>query len=190
MSKEYKNKIIDAYVSLLKSFNFFKLSDKNLGFFIRAFHVNLPFYFVILMVYGSKVQNIILLFFLMLAFICFILFNGCILSKIENKIDGEDITIIDPFLDSLSMEKTSKNRMIISFIIVFFYLLFAVLTFSYRFGFNISIQDFTNEFNNNIELFKNIFIFLTSFFTSKKSTINTNLNENPPKIISFDELRL
>jgi hypothetical protein len=191
VSKEYKNQIIESYLSVIKKWNFLNLSDKDLGFFIRAFHVNLPLYFIICMIYGSKVQNTILLFFLILAFISFILFNGCILSKIENKIDGEDITIIDPFLDSLRMEKTTKNRMRISFIIAFFYLSFAFVTFYYRFGFSISIEDFIMEYNNNIKIITNIFGFFTCFFISKKNTINiTNTKEIYETNIQFDELRI
>jgi len=191
VSKEYKNQIMESYLSLIKKWNFLNLSDKDLGFFIRAFHVNLPLYFIICMIYGSKVQNVVLLLFLILAFISFILFNGCILSKIENKIDGEDITIIDPFLDSLRVEKTSKNRMCISFIIAFFYLSFAFVTFYYRFGLTISIEDFIVEYNNNIETLTKIFGVFTSFFISKKNITNiTNTKEIYEKNIPFDELRL
>ena len=64
-TKDSKKKIIDSMVSNVKNINFLNLSDKNLGFFIRAFHVNLPFYLTIFMLYGTKVQNIIILVFLL-----------------------------------------------------------------------------------------------------------------------------
>ena len=41
VSKEYKKQIVNYYVSLFKKLN---LSDKTFGFFLRAFHVNLPIY--------------------------------------------------------------------------------------------------------------------------------------------------
>ena len=180
-TKDSKKKIIDSMVSNVKNINFLNLSDKNLGFFIRAFHVNLPFYLTIFMLYGTKVQNIIILVFLFCAAISFVLFKGCLLSKIENTLDGEDITIIDPFLDFLRIEKTNKNRMTISIIIGFLYLLFALMVFHFRFGFLISIDDFIEEYNDFLKLLKKIYGYLFSIF-------NIKTNDNYDKI--YYELNL
>lgn len=194
-TKESKKKIIENIAALLKKCNFFKLSDKSLGFFLRAFHVNLPLYLIIFMIYGTKVQNILILFGLMLAFISFIYFNGCVLSKIEKSVDGEDITIIDPFLNVFNMEKTNKNRMIVSYVIVFFYLSFAFLTFNYRFGFSITFDDFIDEYNNNIKTMNSVSNYLLSFFknNSKGDKNNTKIKFELPmkrEIIPFDEISI
>lgn len=164
-TKDYKKKIIENMVSHVKNVNFLNLSDKNLGFFLRAFHVNLPFYFTIFMLYGSKVQNIVILCFLLCAAIAFVLFKGCLLSKMENTLDGEDITIIDPFLDFLRMEKTNKNRMIVSVAIGVLYVSFALLVFHFRFGFSVSVDDFINEYNDILKLLNNIYLYVFSVFT-------------------------
>jgi hypothetical protein len=180
-TKDYKKKIVENMVSNVKTANFFNLSDKNLGFFLRAFHVNLPFYLTIFMLYGSKVQNIIILVFLFLAAVSFILFKGCLLSKMENSLDGEDITIIDPFLDFLNMEKTTKNRMTVSILIGFIYISFALMVFHFRFGFAVSINDFIEEYNDILKLLKKLYMYFTSF-------INVKTNENTDKI--YNELTL
>ena len=197
-TKESKKKIIENIASFLKKCNIFKLSDKSFGFFLRAFHVNLPLYLVIFMIYGTKVQNILILFGLMLAFVSFIYFNGCVLSKVEKTVDGEDITIIDPFLNIFNMEKTTKNRMIVSYVIVFFYLSFAILTFNYRFGFSITFNDFTEEYNNSISHMNNVSLYLSSFFLNNSyKRQNNDKNDkkeyqHQPKreIIPFDEISI
>jgi hypothetical protein len=51
---------------------------------------------------------------LLLIFLMFFVFGGCILSMVENKICNDDFTIADPFLELLEMEKNSKNRFNIS----------------------------------------------------------------------------
>ena len=131
VSKEYRKELVQWYISQLKKLN---LSDKTIGFFMRAYHVNIPIYFIIFMVYGSKILNICLLVFLIGATISFIAFDGCILSKIESIIDNEDITVVDPLLEIFYMEKTNDNRMFISIIIAFLYLSLAFSIFFVRFG--------------------------------------------------------
>jgi hypothetical protein len=131
VSKEYRKELVQWYISQLKKLN---LSDKTIGFFMRAYHVNIPIYFIMFMVYGSKILNICLLVFLIGATISFIVFDGCILSKIESMIDNEDITVVDPMLEIFYMEKTNDNRMYISIIIAFLYLSLAFSIFFIRFG--------------------------------------------------------
>ena len=165
LSKEYKKRIIDMYVTQLKKIN---MSEKTIGFFIRAFHVNLPVYFFIFMLYGTKLQNVFILGFLLCAFVSFVLFDGCILSKIENRIDEEDITIVDPMLEIIKIEKTNRNRMIISFIIAFIYILFAAMVFHFRFGFTLSTDDFIKEYEGVICVIHRIFSKISEFIIRNK----------------------
>ena len=132
VSKEYKKQIVNWYVSEIKKLN---ISDKTFGFFMRAFHVNLPIYCVIIMIYGNQIMNICTLIFLICVSISFITFDGCILSMIENEIDKEDITIVDPFLEMLACEKTNKNRMRLATAIAVFYMSFAFFIYFMRFSY-------------------------------------------------------
>ena len=61
ITKEYKFQLVDWYINQLKKLN---LSDKTIGFFMRAYHVNLPIYFVLIMLFASQLYNICLLIFL------------------------------------------------------------------------------------------------------------------------------
>jgi hypothetical protein len=130
VSKEYKKQIINWYVSQIKKLN---ISDKTFGFFMRAFHVNLPIYCVIVMVYGSQFMNICTLIFLLCVSISFITFDGCILSMIENDIDKENIAIVDPFLEMFGYKTTNQNRMKLATGIAVFYMIFAFFIYFKRF---------------------------------------------------------
>jgi len=130
VSKEYKKEVVQWVILQLKKLN---LTDKTIGFFMRAYHVNMPIYFSIIMIYGSKIANIGLIAFLLVALVSFIVFDGCILSKIESELDDVDITVVDPMLEMLLVEKTNKNRMRISYAIAGLYLLCAFSIFWYRF---------------------------------------------------------
>lgn len=130
LSKDYKKEAIESYKQKIKNLG---LSEKSIGFFIRAFHVNCPTYFIIIMCYGPKWINILLLLFLGFALYSFIIWNGCFLSMIENSLDNEDITIIDPLLEICHLEVNNKNRMDISIIVAMFYMAIAFYIFMYRF---------------------------------------------------------
>jgi hypothetical protein len=131
VSKEYKNKLVNWILTKLKSIN---LSDKTIAFFVRSLHMNLPMYYIVIMVYGSKLINMCLLGFLICASISFIVFDGCILSKIEYEMDGLDVTLVDPLLEIMYLDTTNENRMNISIAIAFCYMTLAFSIYFIRFG--------------------------------------------------------
>jgi len=130
VSKEYRNEVVQHCIQQLKRLG---LSEKTIGFFMRAYHVNVPIYFFIAMIYGSYAVNIGLLIFLFGALISFIVFDGCILSRIESTLDDEDITVVDPTLEILGLEVNNKNRVQVSYVIAGLYLGMAILIFWLRF---------------------------------------------------------
>jgi hypothetical protein len=131
VSKEYRNELIKNIIDQLKKIG---LSEKTIGFFIRAYHVNVPIYFFIIMIYGSFYVNVVLIGFLLCALASFFAFDGCILSRIESELDQDDITVVDPMLELAGIEKTNKNRMQISYLIAGLYLTTTFLIFWIRFG--------------------------------------------------------
>tara|TARA_R110001599_G_scaffold7125_3_gene35116 strand:+ start:964 stop:1389 length:426 start_codon:yes stop_codon:yes gene_type:complete len=134
ISKEFKNQIkkqiIDYYKKKLETT---KLEPKTLGFLIRSFHVNLPIYILIFLIYGSKLYSQFLIFSLFLSLFLFVLFDGCLISMIEQSIDGVNITIMDPFLEAYNMEKINKNRLTISLIIGPLFILLSFFIYYLRF---------------------------------------------------------
>ena len=51
VSKEYRNEIIKGVIDQLKKLG---LSEKTIGFFMRAYHVNVPIYFFIIMIFNQN----------------------------------------------------------------------------------------------------------------------------------------
>lgn len=127
---ELRNKIIDFNLYLL---DLTKIDKKTLGFLIRAYHVNLPIYIIIFMLLAPKLITELTLVFLFLSLSTFALFDGCFMSMMEKRLDGIDITIMDPFVQLCKLEKTNKNRMIISFIVGPLYISFCLTIYLLRF---------------------------------------------------------
>ena len=71
--------------------------------------------------------------FLFLSLTTFALFEGCFMSMIEQKLDGEDIAIMDPFVEMVGLPKNNKSRMAISFIIGPLYIVMALSIYFIRF---------------------------------------------------------
>ena len=146
-SKDYRKSVIKWYIDFFRQLN---LSDKTIGFFMRAMHVHTPIYLIIMMVYGNYWGCIMILIGLAFGFAYFIMFDGCVLSKLEQTLDQEDITIVDPYLEMANIEKTNKNRMSISLFFASGYTLFMLLIFKWRFH---TVAD-PNSFVQFLNLFK------------------------------------
>jgi hypothetical protein len=130
-SHDYRKSVIEWHVELLRSFN---LSDKTIGFYIRSMHVHTPVYLIIAMLYcGNYFIALSILICLGIAFAFFVMFDGCVLSKIEQALDDQDITIVDPFLEMLGIEKTKTARMRISLLFAVGYMILMVGIFYWRF---------------------------------------------------------
>ena len=111
ISKVKRNEIVEKMKTYFQSG---KLSDKSLGIMMRTFHISTPVSYLILSVLAPRYVVNIVAALLLVIFLMFFVFGGCILSMVENKICNDDFTIADPFLELLEMEKTSKNRFNIS----------------------------------------------------------------------------
>lgn len=111
ISKVKRNEIVEKMKTYFQSG---KLTDKSLGIMMRTFHISTPVSYLILSVFAPRYVVNIVAALLLVIFLMFFVFGGCILSMVENKICNDDFTIADPFLELLEMEKTSKNRFNIS----------------------------------------------------------------------------
>ena len=130
ISKVKRNEIVDKMKNYFQSG---KLSDKSLGIMMRTFHISTPVSYLILSVLAPRYVVNIVAALLLFIFLMFIVFGGCILSMVENKICNDDFTIADPFLELLEMEKTSKNRFNISLTIFTIYNIIIGIIYYIRF---------------------------------------------------------
>ena len=130
ISKVKRNEIVEK---MKKYFQSGKLSDKSLGIMMRTFHISTPVSYLILSVLAPRYVVNIVAALLLVIFLMFFVFGGCILSMVENKICNDDFTIADPFLELLEMEKTSKNRFNISLTIFTIYNIIIGIIYYIRF---------------------------------------------------------
>uniref|UniRef100_A0A6C0HGN6 Uncharacterized protein n=1 Tax=viral metagenome TaxID=1070528 RepID=A0A6C0HGN6_9ZZZZ len=107
MFKDEGDQFVDFCEKCIRSI---KISDKGTCMLLRSLHCIMPVITVVIMIIGSKTWFQIILFFNILVFILFLLFHGCILSKIEHRFTDDEFTIIDPFLEMLGVELTNDNR--------------------------------------------------------------------------------
>ena len=129
-SIDYRKLVIEANVAVLRKLG---MQDKTIAFFMRACHVHAPIYILIHLANTGKTSAIITIALMLLTFAYFVLFDGCVLSKIEFALDHEDITIVDPFLEMAGYEKNKQNRINLSIMFGIGYVLFAILIIELRF---------------------------------------------------------
>jgi hypothetical protein len=130
-SRDYRKSVISWQLENLRKIG---LSDKTIGFFVRAMHVHTPIYIILYLMYiGDAWGSILVIVALFFGFAYFIMFDGCVLSKLEQTLDSEDITIVDPFLEMARFEKSNTNRMRLSLGIGSCYVVFCMLIVYHRF---------------------------------------------------------
>ena len=132
LSREQKIKILDFLEELCETS---RLSKKTLGQTIRSYHVTMPFVVLILLFYGGQITVTIAAINLIFVFICFVISNGCLLTMLEHRLCGDEFTIADPFIETLGLESSSKNRVIVSYFIAVGFFIFFFLVYYYRFYF-------------------------------------------------------
>ena len=127
----FKKKIVQFNIDLI---NIFNIDHILIGNFIRAFHYNIPIYLFIFICLLSKNYCKFILYFLILCIIIpFILFNGCWISSLENKLLKDNINITDLFLHLLNININNKNRYNITLITCGLYTLLLFFIYYFRF---------------------------------------------------------
>jgi hypothetical protein len=129
--RDFKTWVIDWNVGILRKFG---MSDKTIGFLLRTFHSVMPLMATLIMIFGSQLYALLTVIGLIGAFISFFIFNGCLISLVEHRLDNIDITIIDPLIEICKYEVTQQNRMMVSKWAACIYLTFAVAIYYIRFG--------------------------------------------------------
>jgi hypothetical protein len=138
IKKTTKNKCKDYithFINTIDAFNNNRLSKKSIGEIIRAIHFATPINIIILLCVSPQyICNMIMLYILFVSTL-FIIFDGCFLTMIEQYYCEDTFTIIDPPLELLNIEKTNKNRFLISIPIAIIYITIIFIIYYYRFIF-------------------------------------------------------
>ena len=148
--KEIKASIVDWNISILRRLN---MSDKTIGYVIRSGHAMLPMYTTAVLFVGTQIYALMILIMLIMAFISFWIFNGCIITSIEYKLDNLDVTLMDPIVEMLGMEVTHQSRMNVARYASFLYMIFYITIYYIRFG-SLKLH---NNIYDDLNIFKNFY---------------------------------
>lgn len=135
--KERKKSFIDMCETHCRDF---KVSDKNLGVWIRAYHFNLPLYIYFAILLCNKYIATISLIYALIIIILFVYLDGCWLSMLEKRICQDDINIVDFWIEWSGTEiayhdinQLRKQRLKATMIIGSSWLFLTLLTYYLRF---------------------------------------------------------
>ena len=59
---------------------------------------------------------------------------------LEHRLCGDEFTIADPFIETIGMDSTSKNRVLVSYFIAIGFFIFFFIVYYFRFYYNIKIK--------------------------------------------------
>ena len=121
----------EIYMSL-DGYNSYTMT-KSLGILIRSIHINLPIIILIIVSCGSKTSAIIHVLFLLFVVFMYIIFNGCILSMLEERLCKEQYILVDPFIELSGLEINYKNRKSFTLWIMSSHVIIVFLIFYFRF---------------------------------------------------------
>ena len=125
ISKEKRNRIVEYFKNKCENGKFTK---KSIGIMMRSFHISIPLCFFFIILFAPKKVVWIVFILLLIIMFMFFIFNGCILSMIENKVCNDDFTVADPFLELAGWEKNSKNRFNMTLIVgLTYYIIFGII---------------------------------------------------------------
>jgi len=103
-----ETRIIDEAEFMLKKTN---CSDKTIHGCLAIMHLLFPSIGMLLVLFGNKTMVVMTIIATYIILCLFIVFDGCILTRLENRFCNGNITIIDPFLRFLNIPVTYKNRL-------------------------------------------------------------------------------
>lgn len=132
-----KKYIIDTFE---KWSNNSKISNKNIGSWIRSIHFTSPFFLLFFVIFGPRWIANIGITILIIIISSFIYFRCCLLSLLEKRICNDDINIVDAWLEMFGFKifyhnkhKLNKQRYLGTFIIGIIYIVTILSIYYYRF---------------------------------------------------------
>ena len=134
-TKKRGKECINHFINTINTFNNNRLSKKSIGEMVRAIHFATPMNIIVLLCISPQyICNLIMLYILFVS-VLFITFDGCFLTIIEQYYCEDTFTIIDPPMELLNIEKTNKNRFLISIPMAIIYIASTFIIYDYRFIF-------------------------------------------------------
>jgi hypothetical protein len=121
MRKQHGKFIVNKCVEYLKSTN---IPSHVLAFLLKSFHLYIPFFHYLTVVYAPIFISICAVGIYWMINFAFFYFDGCLLSKIEYKLEENKekfINVVDPLFHLLDLEITKHNQWWFTVGIIFSY---------------------------------------------------------------------
>ena len=110
ISKIIQDKILNGVFKIQKRY---KLSDKTMFTILYVcHHIHVVLVSTVLIFISDPVVMILNFIYILFVLILFNFFHGCIITKMEQKLEQNDIIIGDICLDILNIDKTYNNRVL------------------------------------------------------------------------------
>lgn len=129
--RHIRTTLVDFGETVLRSTG---LSDKHICALLRFLHFGISIFTGYLLLFGSRWWFLFVIFINIIVFSLFLLFDGCILSKLEHRFTDDEFTVIDPLLLFIGVELTNKNRYKYSLLSNIFAVFFTYGLYCVRFG--------------------------------------------------------
>jgi len=113
--------------------NYLPISNKLLGLIIRLVHFSLSILIIIFVLFAPKILAVLCIIFSFIMALMYVLFGGCILTILEQRLCKENYTILDPFIELIGLKINSKNRKIFTLCTMVPFLSIVSLIFYFRF---------------------------------------------------------
>ncbi len=130
VTKEQRNKFVNWLEGCICSK---RISAKSNGYLIRSFHMYSAILILFILCMGPGWLVVPTSLFVVTIVAAFIVFSGCVLSILENRLCQDDFNICDPVLEYYSIETTNKNRTRLSNPVMVVYLMTSLSIVAYRF---------------------------------------------------------
>ena len=107
ISKNSKVKIIDILELLCKKTG---ISKYSLGVMIRSYHFGMPCAFMFIVLLCNRLLAYISVVYYSLILLSYIIFQGCFVSMLENRLCNDKFNIVDPFLELNNVNVNYNTR--------------------------------------------------------------------------------
>jgi hypothetical protein len=137
MFRENRKTLVDNAEQIIRNNWLVKnsgITDKTICFVLRAVHFVVPLFTGLILLFGTKFWFFVVIFINLLIYALFFIFEGCILSSLEQRFATDDFTVIDPLLMFLRADLTKENREKYTIISNIITSLFTVVLYYVRFS--------------------------------------------------------
>ena len=96
VSKSTRNNFVDILELMCRKTG---ISEYSLGVMIRSYHFAMPVAFIFILLFCDGIIVYLSIIYYILIVTLFILFDGCFISMLENRLCNDKFNMIDPFLE-------------------------------------------------------------------------------------------